>query len=184
MKKRRKRRKKEKEEEACKKRKKENKDCEDEISLPDPPNSNKEIKQEILDFLRHTEDYPDKSDEEIKELFKADLPLKEYVKAGFNLNIYWIRRGVKGVGCGVTSREEGKDVGFYGYRTQCECWVVAMAAALKSCDIFAPFMHLKLYVITYSKLVLVIIHAHACCELDSKGNPCEAHSFLNYWQPL
>ena len=88
-------------------------------------------------------DYPDKSDEEIKELFKADLPLKEYVKAGFNLNIYWIRRGVKGVGCGVTSREEGKDVGFYGYRTQCECWVVAMAAALKSCDIFCTFYALE-----------------------------------------
>ena len=138
---------KEKNDTACKKRKKAEPQDSPEISLPDPPITNKALKQEILDFLLQAEGYTSYTDAEAKDALKADLPLSDYVKAGFNLNIYWVRRGVKGVGSGVTSRAEGKDVGFFGYKAMCDDWVYAMAAALKSCDLFAPFMHLKLYVL-------------------------------------
>eukprot|EP00435_Cladocopium_sp_Y103_P008116 s1972_g2.t1 len=93
-----------KESEGGKKRKQE--DCEA-VSLPDPPSSRKEMKHEILDFLLNAEHY---TEENAKEKLKADLQPAKYVKVGFNMNIYWTRRGEKGVGSGVTSRAENKDV--------------------------------------------------------------------------
>ena len=173
---------KEKNDTACKKRKKAEPQDSPEVSLPDPPSTKKAIRQEILDFLLQAEDYNRKTDGEAKEALKADLPLTEYVKAGFNLNIYWVRRGVKGVGCGVTSRAEGKDVGFFGYKTMCDDWVYATAAALKSCDLFAPFMHLKLFVdhCIYLKLILVVIQTHGL----KRKSLLSTKSFLNYCQPL
>ena len=106
--------------------------------IPDAPMNKKEQKQEILDFILKMKGV---SEDDAKSTLKAMLP--NYSANGFDCSpdIYWVRKGVKGIGCGVRCQSEGKNVGFFGYRTQCNEWIYAIAAAIKSADILVTPMH-------------------------------------------
>ena len=106
--------------------------------IPDAPMTKKEQKQEILDFILKMKGV---SEDDAKSTLKAMLP--NYSANGFDCSpdIYWVRKGVKGIGCGVRCQSEGKNVGFFGYRAQCNEWIFALAAAIKSADILVTPMH-------------------------------------------
>lgn len=102
---------------------------------PEPaPTTEKEMKLEILAFLMSIKDC---SEETAKDEIKKLLP--NYTALGYDcsLNIYWVRRGVKGIGCGVKSKSENLDVSFFGFKAVCDSWIYAIAAAVKAADIHA-----------------------------------------------
>ena len=103
-----------------------------------PPFTKKEQRKEILAFLEAAKDF---TDENARASLKGLLP--NYGAHNFDCSpdIYWERKGVKGIGCGVRCHSEGKNVGYFGYRVQCDSWIFAIAAAIKSADIFATFLH-------------------------------------------
>ena len=70
-----------------------------------------------------------------------------------------MQKGVKGIGCGVTSKTEGKDIAFFGYKAMCESWIYAIAAAIKSADLFVSFMRYDVMVVhvTYINLSLNVL---------------------------
>ena len=105
------------------------------------PKTEKEVKQEILEFLVACKDL---TDENAKDEIKHMMP-NNYGAFGYecSLNIYWARRGVKGVGCGVKSKVEQCDVSFFGFKCMCESWIFAIAAATKAADIYVAWMHIK-----------------------------------------
>jgi len=106
--------------------------------IPGPPANKKEQRDEILNFLLSVKDV---KDEDAKATLKAMLP--NYGANGFDCSpdIYWVRKGVKGIGCGVRCQSEGKSVGFFAYRAQCNSWIFALAAAIKSADILVTHWH-------------------------------------------
>lgn len=108
------------------------------LYLPLAPDNDKDIKKEIYDFLLETKTM---TEENAKDNLRKLVP--EYKVLGYTakLNIYWVRRKVKGVGVGITSLTEGQDVGFIGFKPYCPNWVTAIAAAIKAGDIFATFSH-------------------------------------------
>ena len=102
---------------------------------PEPaPTTEKAMKLEILGFLNSIKSC---TEETAKDEIKKLLP--NYHECGYDcsLNIYWARRGVKGIGCGVKSKSENLDVSFFGFKTICDSWVFAIAAAIKAADIHA-----------------------------------------------
>ena len=105
--------------------------------IPNPALTMKEQKKEILDFLKMAKDL---TDENAKETLRAKC--YQFKAPGYDcvFNVYWVQKGVKGVGCGVTSKKENKDVAFFGYKTMCDSWIYAIAAAIKSADLFVTFM--------------------------------------------
>eukprot|EP00435_Cladocopium_sp_Y103_P028100 s1890_g7.t1 len=105
-------------------------------TIADPAFTSKEQKKEILDFLKMAKDL---TDENAKETLRSRVCRTP--GCGCVLNVYWVQKGVKGIGCGVTSKKENKDVAFFGYKSMCDSWIYAMAAALKSADLFVTFMH-------------------------------------------
>ena len=106
--------------------------------LPPAPDTEKEIKKEIYDFLLETRTLTQLN---AKEHLRKLVP--EYKVLGYTakLNIYWVRRKVQGVGVGITSITEGQDVGFIGFKPLSPNWITAIAAAIKAGDIFAAFLH-------------------------------------------
>ena len=110
------------------------------IPIEPAPLTKKEQRKEIIAFLEKAKDF---TDENAKASLKALLP--NYSANGFDCSpdIYWERKGVKGIGCGVRCQSEGKNVGYFGYRVQCDSWIYAIAAAIKSADIFVTFLHLN-----------------------------------------
>ena len=106
--------------------------------IPGPPTTTKQQREEILNFLLEMKDVPE---ENAKTALRSMLP--NYSANGFDCSpdIYWVRKGVKGIGCGVRCQSEGKNVGFFAYRAQCNSWIFAIAAAIKSADILVTPMH-------------------------------------------
>lgn len=106
--------------------------------LPPAPETSKELKQEVLGVLNFSKDLTeDNAREELRKL------VPDFTALGYDskLNIYWVRRGVKGVGVGVTSKSEGLDYGFFGFKVCCDNWIYAIAAAIKAAELLATFLH-------------------------------------------
>ena len=115
----------------------------EELKKLDPaPATEKEQKNEIMQALWFAKDL---TEDNAKEELHRTVP--NFKKLGYDsvLNIYWVRRGVRGVGVGVKSVSEGKDFAFFGFKAECECWIYAMAAALKAAEIMASLLKLNSY---------------------------------------
>ena len=106
--------------------------------IPAAPMTKKDQKQEILDFLLKMRGV---SEDDAKSTLKGMLPNYSANRFDCSPDIYWVRKGVKGIGCGVRCESEGKSVGFFAYRAQCNDWIFAIAAAIKSADILVTPMH-------------------------------------------
>eukprot|EP00438_Fugacium_kawagutii_P011943 Skav218689 [mRNA] locus=scaffold4775:79741:83578:+ [translate_table: standard] len=111
-----------------------------EITIPEAPGTKADMVKEISEWLTTTQEF---SEDEAKDKIKVMMPeffTGAYMDCG--PNVYWVRKEVKGIGCGVKSRKEGKDVAFFGYRLECgDMWIPAMAAAIKSAEIFATSLN-------------------------------------------
>lgn len=120
--------------------------CGQQITPQPAPMTQKEQKKEILDFLdkaRHLQD--DNAKDELRKL------TTDFAAAGYDCscNIYWNRRGQQGVGVGVKSKSEGKDIAFFGYKSMCDQWIYAIAAAIMAAEIYATFLqqvHAPIYI--------------------------------------
>ena len=108
--------------------------------LPPAPTTQKDQKLEILKFLRLTKNL---GEDNAKEQLRALVP--DYKGLGYDgsLNIYWVRKGVKGTGVGVKSMSEGKDYAHFGFLSCCDGWIVAMATAIKAAEILVSYMHTR-----------------------------------------
>lgn len=106
-----------------------------------PPLTKKEQRKEIKAFLEVAKDL---TDENARATLKSLLPNYGAHKFDCSPDIYWERKGVKGIGCGVRCQSEGKNVGYFGYRVQCDSWIYAIAAAIKSADIFVTVLQIRM----------------------------------------
>lgn len=108
--------------------------------LPPAPTTQKDQKLEIVKFLRLTKDL---TEDNAKEQLKDLVP--DYKGLGYDgtLNIYWLRKGVKGTGVGVKSVSEGKDYAHFGFLSCSDNWIIAMATSIKAAEILAPYMQTR-----------------------------------------
>lgn len=109
------------------------------VEFTDAPTKSKDIKKEIYEFLLGAQDL---TGENARAYLKSKVPNWPGLGVGMLLNIYWVSRGVKGVGVGVTSKKQRCDFAFFGYKSECDSWIYAIAAAIKSADILATSMHI------------------------------------------
>jgi hypothetical protein len=105
--------------------------------VPDPAFTLKEQKKEILDFLSMAKNL---TDENAKENLRSEVHNFQAPGCGLVFNVYWVQKGIKGIGCGVKSKKENKDVAFFGYKSMCDSWIYAIAAAIKSAQLYVTFM--------------------------------------------
>lgn len=105
--------------------------------VPDPAFTLKEQKKEILDFLSMAKNL---TDENAKENLRSEVHKFQAPGCGLVFNVYWVQKGIKGIGCGVKSKKENKDVAFFGYKSMCDSWIYAIAAAIKSAQLYVTFM--------------------------------------------
>lgn len=104
------------------------------------PMTRKDEKKEIHDFLVECKDFTDdNAKENLKQMLHSNFRNPNFE---FRMNIYWVRKGVWGAGVGLKSLKENKDFAFYGYKTWCDSWIYATAAAIKSSEILASFTHI------------------------------------------
>ena len=148
--------------------------AEEVAEFKDAPTKSKDIKKEIYEFLVGAKDL---TDENAREKLKAQVPKWSGLGVGMLFNIYWTSRGVKGVGVGVTSKKQQCDFAFFGYKSECDSWIYAIAAAIKSADILATSMHicselfcLHLFtILTWQKIHDEVCHAYT--NMQSKLLP-------------
>ena len=107
--------------------------------LDPAPTLHKDQKSEIVQFLRLAKDF---TDENAKEELRKLVPDFKGLWYDSKLNIYWVRKGMKGVGVGVSSRSEGKDFAYFGFLTVCDNWIFAIAAAIKAAEIMVAYTHI------------------------------------------
>ena len=76
------------------------------VEFTDAPTKSKDIKKEIYEFLLGAQDL---TDENARAYLKSKVPNWPGLGVGMLLNIYWVSRGVKGIGVGVTSKKQRCD---------------------------------------------------------------------------
>lgn len=104
------------------------------------PGTKKEMKSEIFEFLVKSKDF---TDDDAKEKLQEMMPNYQNCGVDCRLDTYWKRKNTMGVGVGVFSKGEQKNVGFFGFRTLTDNWIYAIAAAIKAGDILATLMHIR-----------------------------------------
>lgn len=112
------------------------------------PDNKKDIKSEIFEFLMKSKDF---TDDNAKEKLQEIMPNYQNCGVDCRLDTYWKRKKVQGVGVGVFSKGEQKNVGFFGFRMLTDNWVYAIAAAIKAGDILATLMHTAGFAISKSQ---------------------------------
>ena len=112
------------------------------------PDNKKDIKSEIFEFLMKSKDF---TDDNAKEKLQEIMPNYQTYGVDCRLDTYWKRKKVQGVGVGVFSKGEQKNVGFFGFRMLTDNWVYAIAAAIKAGDVLATLMHTAGFAISKSQ---------------------------------
>lgn len=134
------------------------------------PQTRKEQRKEIYEFLLACKDFTDdNAKDNLKQMVHPNFRNSE---VAFRMNIYWYRKNVWGAGVGVKSLKENKDFAFYGYKTRCDSWIFAIAAAIKSADILAPFKHINVFIyvfITHARYFLASLQRDVCAYAPKKN---------------
>lgn len=104
------------------------------------PTTPKEQRKEMRSFLESVK-AKDLNEDNARSVLRSMVPAFKTGECA--LNVYWVRRGIKGVGVGVTSRSEGNDFAFFGFRSISDDWILCIATALKAADMLVANMHWK-----------------------------------------